>query len=401
MTTRKTTKKALLGSLLALVLCFSMLVGTTFAWFTDSEYIQGNQIKAGTLDIELGDETPLFSFDKDINWEPGFARAVSTVLENKGTLALKYKLSIINVEEVDGGYDNKTQTYGNLDGSRLAEVLEVYVGKVVDEDAYLGTLADLMAADSFAIELPYTDDQKVLLPGKSAPIDLVVKMKEEAGNEYMADSITFDIAIVATQYTYEADSFGNQYDANALYPEVAPIVGVDGQEINNVKIDLDDYYGADNLNAKAAIEVEAGNAVTINGGHFDGGTTPFGGAGNMAVWANGKRAKVTINDGYFTNTGLAKDDEGNLDVGHIDLIYASDDAYIRINGGFFVGADDTVWLVNCQDNSGAKIEIYGGTFVNWNPKTEVTAPAGTTEIKVFGTVTEEVQDNGDIWYTVG
>ena len=52
MTNRKTTKKALLGSLLALVLCFSMLVGTTFAWFTDSEFINGNKIQAGTLDIE-------------------------------------------------------------------------------------------------------------------------------------------------------------------------------------------------------------------------------------------------------------------------------------------------------------------------------------------------------------
>ena len=40
MTNRKTTKRALLGSVLALILCFSMLLGSTYAWFSDTDYVQ-------------------------------------------------------------------------------------------------------------------------------------------------------------------------------------------------------------------------------------------------------------------------------------------------------------------------------------------------------------------------
>lgn len=409
MTNRKTTKKALLGSLLALVLCFSMLVGTTFAWFTDSEFINGNKIQAGTLDIELEKQVPLFTFDKNL-WEPGYSEFAADTLKNMGNLALKYTFSIENLVVIDGEYSNKSNSDGvandGLDGSNLAEVLEVYVGTTAADmipENCLGTVADLAAKKDFDINADVATDGAIqsLLPGQSKKIELIVHMMEEAGNEYMNDSITFDIAIVATQYTYEKDEWDNdQYDKDALYPAVAAITAVSGQEIDDVKIDVDDYFAADDLSAKAAVLVDGNTKdVVIADGEFYGGSTPFGGAGNMAVWVK-DNATLTINNGYFYNNGLAKDADGNLDVGHIDLIYASKNAKIEINGGFFEGADDTVWLLNCQDNSGARITVNAGTFVNWNPETAETAPAGKTEIEVKGTVTAVEQDNGDIWYTV-
>lgn len=409
MTNRKTTKKALLGSLLALVLCFSMLVGTTFAWFTDSEFIKENKIQAGTLDIELDNETPLFTFDKNL-WEPGYSEYAENVLTNVGNLALKYTFSIENLEEIDGEYDNKNAAVAKPDGSKLSEVLEVYVGTEAADmipENFLGTVADLAAKADFDINADITTDGDIqyLLPGESKPIELIVHMMEEAGNEYMNDYITFDVAIVATQFTYEKDEWDNdQYDKDALYPAVTPYVANRDMIIENVKVDVDDY--ADQTDA---ITVTEGN-VTINSGHFDGGTTPFGGAGNTAVWANGVNARVEINGGYFTIAGLAKDEDGNLDSGHIDLIYASNGGRITINGGFFEGADDTVWLVNCKDRKAtdtfnrSMITIKGGTFVNWNPATanDLVTPANAEypEIRVQGTVTEEVQDNGDVWYIV-
>ena len=409
MTNRKTTKKALLGSLLALVLCFAMLVGTTFAWFTDSEYITGNKIQAGTLDIELEKQVPLFTFDKNL-WEPGYSEFAADTLKNIGNLALKYTFSIENLVVIDGEYSNKSNSDGvandGLDGSNLAEVLEVYVGTTAADmvpENCLGTVADLAAKKDFDINADVATDGAIqyLLPGQSKPIELIVHMMEEAGNEYMNDSITFDIAIVATQYTYEEDEWGNAYyDEDALYPAVAAITATAGQVIDDVKIDVDDYFAADDLSAKAAVLVDGNTKdVVIADGEFYGGSTPFGGAGNMAVWVK-DNATLTINNGYFYNNGLAKDADGNLDVGHIDLIYASKNAKIEINGGFFEGADDTVWLLNCQDNSGACITVNAGTFVNWNPETAETAPAGKTEIEVKGTVTAVEQDNGDIWYVV-
>ncbi len=397
MTNRKTTKRALISSLLALLICCTMLVGTTFAWFTDSEFIKGNVIKAGTLDIELDKEVALFSISN--KWEPGYSEYAADTLKNIGNLALKYTFSIENLVETDGLYDNvDSDGIANdpADGSRLAEVLEVYVGTTAADMVpanFLGTVADLAAKDAFDINADVATDGDIqfLLPGESKPIELIIHMVEEAGNEYMNDEISFDIAIVATQYTYEEDEWGNAYyDEDALYPAVTPIVADGEVTIEGVKIDVDDY--ADTMDA---ITANKGSTVTINSGHFDGGTTPFGGAGNTAVFANG--GNVTINDGYFTVGGLA---EG--DTGHIDLIYASNNARVYINGGFFEGADDTVWLLNGKDNSGSRIYVRGGTFVNWNPREKAAevAPAGTTEITVYGDVIAETQDNGDIWYTV-
>ena len=56
MTNRKSTKRALLGSVMAMVLCLAMLIGATFAWFTDTASTGVNKIQAGNLDIEIQDK---------------------------------------------------------------------------------------------------------------------------------------------------------------------------------------------------------------------------------------------------------------------------------------------------------------------------------------------------------
>ena len=144
-----------------------------------------------------------------------------------------------------------------------------------------------------------------------------------------------------------------------------------------------------------AISVMSGTAF-IEGGYYNGGQTPLGDAGNTAVWANG--GNVVINDGYFTINGLA-----DGDTGHIDLIYAKLGT-ITINGGFFVGENDTVWLLNCNDtnykNGTANIIVKGGTFVNFDPSNNAFEGEGTSFVADGYTVIKEIQDNGDVWYTV-
>ena len=53
MTSSKNTKRALLASVLSVALCCAMLIGSTFAWFTDSVTNTGNRIQAGNLEIDL------------------------------------------------------------------------------------------------------------------------------------------------------------------------------------------------------------------------------------------------------------------------------------------------------------------------------------------------------------
>ena len=110
MTKKYSVKKALVASLLSLALCFSMLVGTTFAWFTDSVTSANNIIKSGNLDVELeywdGDSWEDVSGKSDILtnelWEPGVTEIAYLRVANAGSLALKYMLGVNVVEETSG-----------------------------------------------------------------------------------------------------------------------------------------------------------------------------------------------------------------------------------------------------------------------------------------------------------
>lgn len=217
------TKRALLLSALSVLLCVSMLIGTTYAWFTDEVTSTGNIIKSGNLDVEMywadgAEAVPaedseawtdasagsIFNYDK---WEPGYTVARHIKISNVGTLALKY---VVNVLARDG--ENK-----------LAEVIDVYfvdpavqvAGRTALTDEFkVGTLADVLAGTAGSTEGD-------LVAGASDYVTIALKMQEEAGNEYKNLSIgaeSFTVQLLATQLTYEEDSFDDQYDAEAVYP---------------------------------------------------------------------------------------------------------------------------------------------------------------------------------------
>ena len=202
---QKATKRALLTSIMALVMCVVMLVGTTFAWFTDTASTAVNKIQAGNLDVDIVDENGdsldggTLSFvnkenQSNILWEPGatfFTQGFKIV--NKGNLALKYKVVVS----------------GTTGDAKLLKAIEFDVVTEKTKEA-----AEALAKEG-----------NLLKQNDSAPADtdaakvyyyLRGHMKENAGNEYK--NLTLDgisITVYATQYTYEKDSFGELYDANA------------------------------------------------------------------------------------------------------------------------------------------------------------------------------------------
>ena len=115
MTNFKNTKRALISSVLALVMCMTMLLGTTFAWFTDTVTSTCNVIQTGTLDVQLfqhfedgsveitNDSDPIFGKGESVNanantadtlWEPGKTQTVYLSIKNNGSLDLKYTVAI-------------------------------------------------------------------------------------------------------------------------------------------------------------------------------------------------------------------------------------------------------------------------------------------------------------------
>ena len=200
MTNRKSTKRALLGSIMAMVLCLAMLVGATFAWFTDTASTGVNKIQAGNLDVALemkdaagqwvSAEGKTLDFVKAagaeneaILWEPGCTYTLPELrVVNNGNLALKYKVAITGING----------------SAKLNEAIEWTIG-----DVAMGTEQHLAAGESNAFTIKG-------------------HMKESAGNEYMNESIDgIAITVVATQDTVESDSFDKDYDAGAEYPVVA------------------------------------------------------------------------------------------------------------------------------------------------------------------------------------
>ncbi len=217
--TKTKTAKALLASVLALVLCLSMLIGTTFAWFTDSVTSANNIIKSGNLDVTMQwadgktdpanttwtDATAGAIFNYEL-WEPGYTEVRHVQIANAGSLALKYQLNILANGEV----------------SDLADVIDVYyvdpAVQVSDRaalvDTYkIGTLSEVLAQVS-------TTASGELTAAESDTITIALKMQETAGNEYQNKSIgsDFSVQLLATQLDIEKDSYGPDYDAG-LEPE--------------------------------------------------------------------------------------------------------------------------------------------------------------------------------------
>ena len=201
---KNTTKRSLLASLLALVMCVTMLVGTTFAWFTDSASTSVNRIQAGTLNVDIVDESgdsldgKSLSFrnvtgETNIFWEPGatfFTQGFKIV--NEGDLALKYKVVVS----------------GLTGDAKLLEAIDFAV------------VTDNTKKDADAVS--FAEEGQLLTKGASAPADNAVyyylrgHMKEDANNDYQGLTLEgVSITVYATQYTYENDSFNNEYDANA------------------------------------------------------------------------------------------------------------------------------------------------------------------------------------------
>lgn len=174
------------------------------------------------------------------------------------------------------------------------------------------------------------------------------------------------------------------------------VVGGDAViELNNVTLEVKEGSGD-------AITVTDSAVVTINEGTYNGGQTPFGGAGNTAAWVNSADAKLIINGGYFYIKGLAVNDAGEKDSGHVDLIYCSAGT-IEINGGYFEGADSDVWLLNCKDatykDGTASIIVKGGTFANFDPS-NCLSEGENTNFVAEGYVVVKQNINGVDYYTV-
>ena len=334
---------------MVIALCFGVMVGGTYAWFTDEVSSSVCTVESGTLRVglEMKDDngewvdangkTLMFKVGgaiapegTKILWEPGCTYELPELcVINKGNLALKYKVIVSGVKG----------------DAELNEVITWTIG----ENA--------------------VSENVKLLPGEAKNFVIKGHMLETAGNNYQGLTISgIGIKVLATQVSHESDSKDSNYDGQLS--EFTFRDGVVGSVTNDAS--ADGGYGV--------IYADSGAQVTVNANitaeeSFDNYA--------MAVWADGEGTKVVINGGDFTQKITGTDNQ-------YDLVYASGGAQIEINGGSFkVGAGDPKWTLNCRDNCGSVITVKGGKFYKFDPSApragqtdEVVVPEDYTVVKV-------------------
>ena len=327
MTNRKSTKRALLGSIMAMVLCLAMLVGATFAWFTDTASTGVNKIQAGNLDVALemkdGDnwvsaEGKTLTFKTKDNraadqilWEPGCTYELPQLrVVNKGNLALKYKIQITGIQG----------------DAKLNEVIDWTINDAAI-DLTEGHLTAGQQGDAFTIK---------------------GHMQETAGNDYQ--NLTIDgigINVVATQDTVESDSSNNQYDANAEYP-ITVTTGDELQAIVN--------------NATAPVNVVLMNSITTN-------NFVIPADKDVTLDLNGctvtnAESHTILNKGHLTLRDSSADKSGQIISlkGNTAALRNGDNAVCVVEGGTISrdGANGNTWHV--VENFG-KMTFNGGKVV--------------------------------------
>ena len=295
MTNSKSTKRALLTSVLALLMCVTMLIGATFAWFTDTASTGVNKIQAGNLDLEveyrttadgewktLDNATDLFGAEGTL-FEPGHTRVVELKIANAGNLALKYKIGMNVVSETAGtNKDGKTYKLSEylkvattpIQSGPTGDSLTDQVAAAMESLIFQRNVSSIWTARDFAnfeLEKAANGNVRSLQPGEMQFLGIKVYMPETVGNEANAKtpadaaSINFGLHVVATQYTVERDSYDNTYDKNATYPVT------DATSIATAVADLANAGNknvvvtvANNMDNTSGIKTANGNTLTMD-----------------------------------------------------------------------------------------------------------------------------------------
>ena len=401
MTSSKSTKRALISSTLALLMCVAMLIGTTFAWFTDTASTGVNKIQAGNLDVALEMSTDGTNWEsaegktltfktKDnraadqILWEPGCTYELPQLrVVNKGNLALKYKIQITGIQG----------------------------------DAKLNEVIDWTINDA-AIDLT----EEHLTAGQTGTAFTIKgHMQDTANNDYQ--NLTIDgigITVYATQDTVENDSFDNQYDKNAGYP-VASAAEMKEALANGGIVSVNKDIKTDNIGDNVADRITISQPTTLN---LD---AKIISPDDMAN--NSKNFCALIVD---ADTTINAGENGGIDTGRNGgyALNVREGANLTITGGSYYGGGTAVqvqkgtltitgghfaveafgepygynFLLNCIDaaykDGTAKIIVKGGTFVNFDPSNNTAEGAGTNFVADGYKVVSASQTNGEVWYTV-
>ncbi len=345
MTRTNKTRSALFTSIISLLLCVSMLVGTTFAWFTDTASTGVNTIQSGNLDlvleyrndkgewVEVDEETHLF--DDEALYEPGYTEVAYLRVRNNGSLALKYILTV-NVADEVAGVNQAGESFNLSDHIQFGTVT-TEVGETIEPYADREAAQAAVKDSAKKLQSYTTDGYVALAPGEAIEMALVVFMPTTVGNEANHNgvnkpSITMGVKVFATQLNSEEDSFGPDYDLNA------PTVITVGEDTTvyttlNEAIAAAKTAGADTIKVAGPAKYDFGTASNQN---VDLSGMTIQGEGNAVVifegdGANNTLVGVTLKDLTVLDETTSYN-ESSWELGYLELANVTAENVVFENG---------------------------------------------------------------------
>lgn len=449
MSNSKMTKRALLTSIMALMLCFAMLTGTTFAWFTDQETSANNRIVAGNLDVALYHQgvkdNTLIKVDSDTDdlfddvlpekWEPGAVAVETFKVANEGNLALKYEFTMNVAGTTYAAINSESVAFTNLlkvavvdgtiaNGARIDTADAAYKWEKFDTFVKKGELA------IDAANVGEEDFFTVIVWWEPSDLDNYFNMNDGLDEKMVAD---FNIKLLATQLNAESDAFNSDYDVNAEYPLVdigfingsmneitlkAKEVAVSvpqGAPAGAYKLSVDSKDVTTNADNTTTVAYEiklTKDDVAVSGGEY---------MVSIAVDPMLDIAKVTHNDVEITNytydsfTGIItfKTDSFSpfaitytkLDVSDVE-IGEDEDGNKFITGGVFVGVNPATIDETLDDQDSEYIAVnytVGGEtcyVVSKRSETVVLAASDTDYIAENANYSVTTNASGKLWSVI-
>lgn len=274
----KSTWYKLMLSLVTLLMCFAMLIGSTYAWFTDVATSSINKIQSGTLDIQIVDANEInttletlewIAADNRENdriiWEPGATYNLKSFkLKNNGDLALKCRITL--------KIYNETSPHGGKLSDKLKWKINDGSGDVV--------LTPGIPSQEYKI----SSEQPL-----SNIFTISATMPQDTDNRYQGASIDqLSIVVEATQDTVENDSFNNQYDAPAQTP-----VNVNETNVQSVLM-------TSGSSDAGNVSIVADSNITLNLSQFENAyySATLGGKDSEYVMIDGNNKKITLQSDY-------------------------------------------------------------------------------------------------------
>ena len=378
----KSKKSALLLSFTSLLLCFAMLAGSTFAWFTDTATTGVNKIVAGNLKVDIigansEDHVEKLNFTKaagaegeDLLWEPGCRYLTEGFrIANKGNLALKWKAEINKDNIKNGKVDSE-----EAPSKSLLDVIDFYVVTKADD----GT-ETAVAIENFTGKLAAN-------VGKSETYYIKGVMQTTAGNDYQ--SLTLDgitITVYATQDTVENDSFDNQYDKYAQYGERTVRTGaIEKAADGNYRLAgaTNESVNEKNITYSFPAEVHDGNFMAQKFGinsTFEGNGATFNNFELNCAYVSKAEASTVVVSNFNVKGNLiiqAYDNDviiNNCNAQHISVLNISDDTKVIIDGCTVsgVGMDNLsgnnkygIYITRNSNGGTADVEIINSNISN-------------------------------------